>query len=318
MRTLYVDRRDAMLTIDGERLMMQLPEIRRPLSLPLVQLQTVVISATVTLTSRVLLKFSQLGVGLVVLNPRDADNYVLSLAQRHGHVARRIGQYAVSTHATGRLGYAKQLIRVRLTHQAQLLRRLVHGHPAASYRLRRAADDIMHMCRQCNASTSIASLRGLEGSAARVFFAGMADALPDWTQFTGRNRRPPKDAVNVLLSLTYSLIHAEAVRALCGAGLDPMLGFYHEAGYGRDSLACDLTELLRGRAEQWVMQLIHKQTLRQSHFSTSEQYPCILGKAGRAIYYDHIEQKMASWRPLLRRVARGWAQQIDQLRLEEH
>ena len=63
MRTLYVDRRDTLLSIDGERLLMQLPDIRRPLSLPLDQLQTVVLSATVQLTSRVLLKFAQLGIG---------------------------------------------------------------------------------------------------------------------------------------------------------------------------------------------------------------------------------------------------------------
>lgn len=317
MRTLYVDRRDTLLSIDGERLLMQLPDIRRPLSLPLDQLQTVVLSATVQLTSRVLLKFAQLGIGLVVLNPRDADNYVLSLAQRHGHVARRIGQYAISTQALGRLAYAKTLVQSRLLHQIRLLRRWVHGHPAASFRLHRAAKDIAEMCRQCDVAQTIASLRGLEGSAARLFFAGMGDVLPEWTQFTGRNRRPPKDAVNVLLSLTYTMVHAEAVRALCGAGLDPMLGFYHEAGYGRDSLTCDLTELLRARAEQWVMQLIHQQTLRQSHFSSSAQYPCVLGKAGRAIYYEHIELQMQRWRPLLRRLARGWAQHLDNLRLAD-
>jgi len=92
---------------------------------------------------------------------------------------------------------------------------------------------------------STASLRGLEGAGASAYFEGFADLLPDRLKFSGRNHRPPRDPVNAMLSLGYTLLHAEAVLALYGAGLDPFIGFHHGLDFGRESLACALVEPLR-------------------------------------------------------------------------
>jgi CRISPR-associated endonuclease Cas1 len=95
----------------------------------------------------------------------------------------------------------------------------------------------------------------------------MAAVMPPALQFTGRNRRPPRDPVNACLSLGYTLLHAQAVQACAVAGLDPLLGFYHRPAFGRESLASDLIEALRPAVDLWVWELVRSRTLLEDHFS---------------------------------------------------
>lgn len=102
---------------------------------------------------------------------------------------------------------------------------------------------------------SMETLLGIEGNAARLYFGsfqGLLKADPDEDlpqmfrfDFTGRNRRPPRDAVNALLSLGYSLLVKDLTVACYAAGFDPMLGFYHQPRFGRPALALDLMEPFR-------------------------------------------------------------------------
>jgi CRISPR-associated protein Cas1 len=94
--------------------------------------------------------------------------------------------------------------------------------------------------------------------------------------------------VNAVLSLTYTLLHAEAVIALYGAGLDPFIGFYHALDFGRESLACDVVEALRPEADRLVLRLFRSETLRFEDFSQTDG-GCLLGKAGRSRYYAEWE-----------------------------
>lgn len=91
-----------------------------------------------------------------------------------------------------------------------------------------------------------------------------------------------------------------------------MLGFYHEPVHGRYSLACDLTERIRCDIEKWVMQLLFNEQLRPVHFASSEQYPCVLNKEGRAIFYPLWERRFQVWKKYIRMNASQWAKTIDQ------
>ena len=143
------------------------------------------------------------------------------------------------------------------------------------------------------------ALRGLEGSAAAAYFAGFQRLFADSLDFNGRNRRPPRDPVNAFLSLSYTLIHNEAVRACHGAGLDPLLGFYHEPTYSRESLACDVIEPLRPHVDHWAWRLFRKRMLSASHFSRDGQ-SCLLNKNGRQTFFEDYEIHAAPWRRYLR------------------
>jgi CRISP-associated protein Cas1 len=138
----------------------------------------------------------------------------------------------------------------------------------------------------------LGSLLGLEGAAAAAFFAAYAALFAPSLAFRDRNRRPPRDPVNVCLSLGYTLVHAEAVRAAVAAGFDPFVGFYHDLQHGRESLACDLMEPERATVESWVWQAFRDRLLRPEHFHYHGGQ-CIIGKAGRRIFYDTFEPTLA-------------------------
>jgi CRISPR-associated protein Cas1 len=127
-------------------------------------------------------------------------------------------------------------------------------------------------------------------------FHGYTRLFAPELNFSGRNRRPPRDPVNACLSLGYTLLHFDAVRAAHAAGLDALLGFYHRPAVGRESLACDLIEPIRPLVDDWLWTQFSERHLRSEHFS-DDRGACLIGKAGRSHFY-------ASWEtfaPLPRR-----------------
>jgi CRISPR-associated protein Cas1 len=110
------------------------------------------------------------------------------------------------------------------------------------------------------------------------------------------------------------MLHGEAVRSLCAAGLDPLIGFYHELSYKRESLACDLVEVFRARADYWVVRLFNLQILRMDHFSFAHEGTvngaCLMGKAGRAHYFPAWDTEARRWRRGMRRIANAWARAV--------
>ncbi|HMZ30734.1 MAG TPA: CRISPR-associated endonuclease Cas1, partial [Thauera aminoaromatica] len=120
-------------------------------------------------------------------------------------------------------------------------------------------------------------------------FHGYTALFAPELDFTGRNRRPPRDPVNACLSLAYTLLHFEAVRTAHAAGLDPLLGFYHRPAFGRESLACDLIEPLRPAVDDWIWRQFNTAQLRPEHFGT-DKGACLIGKAGRGHFYAGWEQ----------------------------
>ena len=155
-------------------------------------------------------------------------------------------------------------------------------------------------------------LRGLEGTAQRHLFAYWRSQLPDTLQFTHRQRRPPPDPINAILSLSYTLVYHEAIRQCLLRGLDPWLGFYHRHAHGRQSLACDLMEPIRPNVERWVVGLFQQQILTRREFGYQNGC-CMLGKQGRSTYYQHWYQQVPIWAHQLQRIARQLARALDQM-----
>jgi CRISPR-associated protein Cas1 len=180
----------------------------------------------------------------------------------------------------------------------------------ARYELSHAMKLLGGLQRQLPGATHLAELRGLEGAAAACYFEGLRAVVPESLQFRNRNCRPPRDPFNVLLSLSYTLIHAELVIALYGAGFDPYVGFYHQLDFGRESLASDLLEPLRPLADRFALGLIRKQILNKAHFSTTAD-GCLLGKAGRAHYYAAYEAEKETLRHGIQQEIEWLAEQLS-------
>jgi CRISPR-associated protein Cas1 len=124
---------------------------------------------------------------------------------------------------------------------------------------------------QAQHASSIDKLRGIEGDAAanyfNVFQQLIQPALQNEFVFDGRNRRPPRDPVNAMLSFLYSVVGQDISAALQGMGLDPQIGFLHADRPGRDSLAQDILEEFRAwLVDRLVLSLINRKQVKRSDF----------------------------------------------------
>jgi len=298
MATLYINRPNLELRIDGTALAVY-DNGQRQSSLPLKLIERVIIQHITTFDSRVLLKLAEHGATTLLLSARNSQRIALILGNPHNEAAIRIAQSQRSTDPDFVLAFAISLVRAKLQHQRQLLQHAQNQRPDQRKPLHNAIQSISAILAVHDNATNLESLRGFEGAAARAYFKGYAAILPPALNFTGRNRRPPRDPVNACLSLAYTLLHFDAVRAAHAAGLDPLVGFYHQPSIGRESLASDLIEPLRPHIDTWVWNLFSQRLLRTEHF-TQDKGACLLGKAGREHFYAAWEQHAALHRRALR------------------
>ncbi len=118
------------------------------------------------------------------------------------------------------------------------------------------------------------ALRGLEGAAAAAYFAALSTAFRGPIGFAGRHRRPPPDPANALLSLGYVFLGTRLAGLLEARGLDPALGFFHEARPGRPALALDLLEEFRHAVvDRFVLRACNLRVFRPEHFGPDAARP---------------------------------------------
>lgn len=305
MGTLYLDRRHAALELEAGRLRVRHPEtgIR---DVPIALLERVVITAGVSLDSNVLASLGGAGVAVLILNPRNLDRVAFVLGRPHNDLALRLSQYRHLDDPAWQARWAHHLVTAKLRGQRQLLQDAMALRPDLRRALIQGGARLDAALARCSAESAPESLRGQEGAAAAGYFQALGALFPASLGFAGRQRRPPPDPVNALLSLSYTLLHFDAVRAAYAAGLDPYLGFYHLPAFGRESLASDLVEPLRPLADRFVWRLFADQVIRPDHFSRIRG-ACVLGKAGRAHFYARFEEFAAMPRGRLRRQCRALA-----------
>lgn len=287
MTSLFVDRRGVDLELESDAIVFR-ENGERIGTVPVAPLTRVFLRGDVRLSAALLGKLGERGVGVVVLSGRQGKPSLM-LARPHNDARRRVEQIRKSGDDRFCLAFAQALIDRKLTRQIDWFDELRATDMQARYELTHAMQLLQEHRARLPATTQAASLRGVEGSAAACYFDGLKAVVPDSLHFKSRNRRPPRDPFNALLSLTYTLVHAELVIALFGAGFDPYVGFYHQLDFGRESLACDLVETIRPLADRFCLRLVRKQTLRSEDFSTTEA-GCLLGKAGRTRYYAAYEE----------------------------
>jgi CRISPR-associated protein Cas1 len=163
----------------------------------------------------------------------------------HKNVLLRERQFAVAADPAAALAIARAIVAGKIANSRTLLLR---NHPDPPESDLRALKDLGEAAESVGAAES---LLGIEGTAARIYFGHLRALLrpPEGDlgafDFAGRNRRPPRDPVNALLSFAYAMLVRDTTVAALAAGFDPLLGFYHRPRYGRPALALDLMEEFR-------------------------------------------------------------------------
>ena len=158
----------------------------------------------------------------------DADN-----------IARRKLQFELTDDYDFRLGFARRNIDSKVACQSRLIEKEC-GKAAAD-----VCEELSHVRKSIAAAQDISVIMGLEGYAARIYFAALAGVLPKEWGFVKRTKHPPRDCFSALLSFTYMLLYNETVSAIRGAGLDPEIGVMHSLGESHQALASDLMEEFR-------------------------------------------------------------------------
>ncbi len=135
-------------------------------------------------------------------------------------------------------------------------------------------------------------VRGVEGLAAREYFACWQNMVGQQWTFNGRNRHPPTDPVNSLLSFAYSLLQSQVMAAVNVAGLDPYIGYLHEVHHGQPAMVFDLMEEFRALfADNLVLSVLHKKEIQPQDFNESLGAYRLKDKA-RKTFLEAFNKKM--------------------------
>ncbi|MFN3448272.1 MAG: CRISPR-associated endonuclease Cas1 [Roseococcus sp.] len=301
MTTLYLDRRDARIEA-GEGTLLVRGADGALARVPLAPLERVVLRGPASITTGAIAAIAGQGAALLVLSGRHGRMAGVMGGAAHGDAAIRLGQFRLALDPAAREAVGRAVLRRKLIGQQRLLAEGLRRRPERRRALLRGQAALAEALLRLRAPGPLApaQLMGIEGAAAAAYWEAYAALLPPSAGFAGRNRRPPRDPANALLSLAATLAHLEAVAAAQQAGLDPAIGFLHALHPGRESLACDLVEPLRPLCERLVWRLFAEERLRAAHFSRDGE-ACLLGKAGRLAFYAAWEEAVTPARRLLRR-----------------
>ncbi len=204
------------------------------------------------------------------------------------HVELRKAQYLQLSDETFALNVARCIVRGKVENMSRMLVSRAALYDDAG--MRHAAVQLHGVRGYLQYAEDLDKLRGLEGAATRLYFAAFKHMVRnDAFEFKGRNRRPPRDPVNALLSFAYTMLTNEVQSAINICGLDPGMGALHAIAYGRPSLACDLVEEYRSfLADRMVLSLINRKMVTPDDFVYRSQ--------DQVAYTD--EQEMKAARPV--------------------
>ncbi|GFZ88672.1 CRISPR-associated endonuclease Cas1 [Compostibacillus humi] len=222
------------------------------------------------------------------------------IGEQNGNVTLRKKQYRISDSEELSSLISRNMIVGKIFNCEQLLKRTLrdHGLRVASERIERVVNMLKKSRKNAMECTNLDELRGIEGNAASLYYSVFNECILQNKQefsFIERNRRPPLNRVNALLSLAYTLLTTEVAAALEGVGLDSYVGFLHRDRPGRTSLALDLMEELRPLiADRFVLKVINRKQIHAKDFVVKENKAVILTDDARRNFLQLWQQNKGS------------------------
>lgn len=272
--TLYVTTQGTYLAKEGETVLVRIENETR-LRLPIHTLGGIVCFGQVSLSPFLMGFCGERGVAVSMLTENGRF-----LARIHGpttgNVLLRREQYRRSDDPAGAAALATAVVAAKIANGRATLLRGSRDRPeaAGSEALRKTADALSGQLALLRSNLSLDAVRGVEGLAARLYFAAFDSLISQQKEdffFRERSRRPPLDNMNALLSFLYTLLRHDLEAALESVGLDPAVGFLHRDRPGRPSLALDLMEELRAPlADRLALSLVNLKQVQGSGFRRSE------------------------------------------------
>lgn len=299
LNTLYVTIPESYLHLDNDTVRLEVEHETR-LRVPLHHLGAVVCFGLVKVSLPLMHRLADEGVALVLLNDNGRFKARLEGAVS-GNVLLRRAQHRRSDDELFSVDVARNCIagKIRNCRQVVLRGARESKNVDEANTLARAAADLAASLRALPVTTTLDALRGVEGEAARQYFAALNLLVrPDARcafQMDGRTRRPPRDRMNALMSFIYSLLMNDCRSAVEASGLDPQIGFLHALRPGRAALALDLMEEFRFLADRLALTLINREQIDPEDFVMREGGAVMLeGDARKAVLVAYQEKKQES------------------------
>lgn len=297
MGTLYIDRKDIHIKLDGNVLAFYSNGEREGI-VPIKPLKRVVIIGNTTIDTSVLRRLSDNEISVLFLSGKRGRFCGMLHGRLHNNGLLRVKQYDKSSNDLFNIEFSRDVVYRKILAQAGLLREAMNSRQDLRFPLFQAIETMEKIIGSLTNVPPIDTLRGYEGGASAVYFSAYTKLFPESLNFTKRTRRPPEDPVNAVLSLCYTLLHYEMVREIEVIGLDPTIGYYHQFEYGRESLACDLVEVFRPEVDRFVWKIFRERIFAARDFSYEDERPgCYLKKDGRSRFYPLHEEWAQEMRP---------------------
>lgn len=272
--TLFVTTQESYLAKEGETVVV-LVEGKPHLRVPIHNLGGIVCFGRVGASPALMGLCGQRGVSLAFLSERGRF-LARVVGPVSGNVLLRRRQFRLADAPEPKAALARAFVAGKLVNSRGVLLRAARDRPdnPGAEALQNAAANLAAIGQRLNDESALEAVRGLEGEAARSYFAvfdHLITADKNNFFFRGRSRRPPMDNINALLSFLYVLLAHDAASALEGVGLDPAVGYLHADRPGRPSLALDLMEELRPiLADRVALSVVNRRQVKASGFTTTE------------------------------------------------
>jgi len=282
LNTLYVTTPEAYLSKDGLNVVVSIKQ-EEVFRIPIHNIEGIVTFGYMGASPGLMKLCGDNNVSLTFMSPQ--GRFIGRLQSgTHGNVLLRKTQYQKADDSKYALHISRIFIAGKINNSRAVLRRFIRDYGEDA--------DIQTVCRHLERSkrealqaSSADELRGIEGDAANSYFGVMGKLIIQQKQdfqFDSRSKRPPKDAVNALLSFAYTFITNEMTAALETVGLDPYVGFLHTLRPGRASLALDVMEELRAYlGDRFVLSLINRRQITANDFITQGENGYVLTDSGR-------------------------------------
>lgn len=259
------------------------------------KVESILISSAVKLSSAALQLAVEHNIDVVFLDKFGAPFGRLWHAKLGSTTRIRRGQLIASTNAEG-LGFALRWVQQKLDNQIEFLTTLANKRPGKQEQLGVYVSQIQVIRDKLQDfefknENAADALRGLEGTAGRIYFEALSFVQPEQFPFQGRSRQPAKDEFNCILNYCYGVLYGIVERACMLSGLEPYLGFFHADNYNKKSLVFDLIEPYRIGAEETTVYLFSQRQVRKEMFDKI-QNGLTLNKEGKQVVIAACNERL--------------------------
>lgn len=259
--------------------------------LPIEILEGVVLIGNINLTSSCQRELLKRGLPVTYL-AANGQYYGRLESTRHTNIERQRCQFRLGDDEAFCLAFSKKIVEAKTHNQIVVLRR--YNRDPQKESVKECLHELEVIQKKIQASTQIAQLMGYEGSCAKLYFRGLAQLINPVFAFKGRNKQPPKDPFNSLLSFGYTLLRYEVYGAVVSKGLHPYAGLMHRDRQGHPALASDLMEEWRAViVDALVMSLLNQNQFALEDFTEPDETGGVyLNKQASKVFLKEYQKKL--------------------------